>query len=90
MNLLKSPDLKVVYNRLGTLKYTHSATPTLSVVVSSKHEKKAVARNKLRRRIYNLPLLKPITGIFYVSKQSYSFEYKDIKKLFYELLEKAA
>ncbi len=81
----------VVFNRLGTLKFLPSAGTTFSVVTSSKAEKKAVIRNRLRRRIYAVvQSQKPrIQGIVYVSKQSYSFSYDDIKTLTTDLLAKA-
>ena len=87
--LLSRPDLLTVYNRIGTLKYISSGR-SFSVVTSGKHEKRAVARNRLRRRLYNLfqRSKTPLSGILYASKQSYSFEYSDITTLFYELLEK--
>lgn len=79
-----------IYNHLGTLKYTKSLNRKISVVTSSKHEKKAVNRNKLRRRIYNLFKENKtiINGIFYTSKSSYTLTYTEIKSLFYELIQK--
>jgi len=92
--LLKNP-YKTVFNALGTLKYVKNSTEDLiqkgfSVVVSSKHEKKAVSRNKLRRRLRATFDQSPVsvTAIFYVSKQSYTMEYSEIKTIFNELLNK--
>lgn len=85
-----SPALRVVFNRLGTLKYIPSPTSKLSVVVSSKHEKKAVTRNTLRRRLYALfgRQHPSIEAILYTSKQAYTFEYSEITTLFYDLCAK--
>jgi ribonuclease P protein component len=86
--LLKK-DQNVVYNQLGTLKYI-PGDKRLSVVVSSKHEKRAVIRNKIRRRIYNIFKKTPIniSGILYLSKQGYLMDYKKTEELFNELLRK--
>jgi RNase P protein component len=80
----------VVYNRLGTLKYVPCPQKALCVVTSGKHEKKAVVRNKLRRRIYSLFRVNgmPIQGILYTAKASYSLQYPEIQTLFHELLAK--
>lgn len=89
LELIENPTLRTIYNRLGTLKYVHASLPTLSVVTSSKHEKNAVKRNKLRRRIYGIfPRNSTIEAVVYLSKQSYQMEYSEIKSLFYELLQK--
>jgi ribonuclease P protein component len=84
------PGLKTTYNKLGTLKYTLSGHK-FAVVTSGKHEKRAVARNKLRRRVYSLfqDQKTPFSGILFASKQSYSFENKDIKTLYTTLLSHA-
>jgi ribonuclease P protein component len=81
----------VAFNRLGTLKYLTKQGP-FAVVVSSKHEKRAVARNKLRRRLYSLFKQKDpqISGILYVSKGVYKAEYPELTTLFHELLTKAS
>ena len=47
---LKNP-YKTVYNKLGTLKYRKDNTKKIAIVVSSKHEKGAVKRNKINWRI---------------------------------------
>lgn len=91
--ILENKGFLTVYNRLGTLKYLPSgAKSALSVVTSSKHEKKAVIRNKLRRRIYSLfgKEKRAIRGIFYTAKGSYALGYPEIQTLFNELLKKTA
>jgi RNase P protein component len=82
------PPFQVVYNPLGTLKYLPFEGIKVAVVTSSKHEKRAVVRNKIRRRLYTL--MRGLSGIYilYVSKSSYTMEYKDIQRLWYELLAK--
>ncbi len=87
---LKNKGLFVIYNRLGTLKYVHG-NPQLAVVTSSKAEKKATVRNKLRRRIYTaFGLTQPsIQGVLYVSKQSYTMTHSDVHTLLHELIGKA-
>jgi ribonuclease P protein component len=91
---LASKDLKTVFNNLGTLKYKKSLINKASVVISSKHEKRAVYRNKLRRRLYVLfsDYFKGASDqnqyILYVSKQAPILSFQDIKTLFYELLKK--
>ncbi len=89
-NILKNKDILVIYNQLGTLKYVKSGEKALSVVTSSKHQKKAVIRNKLRRRVYALfgDANPQIKGILYTSKSIYSLEYIEIQRLFNELLKK--
>jgi ribonuclease P protein component len=102
-NLLKNPGIKVVFNQLGTLKYIESdkelglpflKPSSLSVVTGSKQQKKAVLRNKIRRQIYTLfsknPYKISISGILYVSKQSYDMPYEQIKDRFYALLSKTS
>ena len=88
-SFLNNKDILVVYNQLGTLKYRKAELCKLSVITGSKHQKKAILRNKLRRRIYTLFRgVDAIEGVLYTAKASYSLEYKDIQKLFYELLVK--
>lgn len=84
-------NLKTVYNQLGTLKYAPVGN-RFAVVTSSKHEKRAVVRNRLRRRVYNLfyAASVPCSGILYASKQSYSLDMKETKRLFENLLNRAA
>ena len=88
--ILTNKGILVVYNNLGTLKYVNTATRALSVVTSGKHEKKAVSRNKLRRRVYSLfdKENRSIQGILYASKGAYLLSYGEIKRLFNELLNK--
>jgi ribonuclease P protein component len=91
-NFLENKGILVVYNRLGTLKYLPiSPTTRFSVITSSKHEKKAVARNKFRRRVYSLvhKAQLPLHGVLYTAKQSYSLTYPEITHLFNELLTKS-
>ncbi|HTH93561.1 MAG TPA: ribonuclease P protein component [Candidatus Paceibacterota bacterium] len=95
-DLLKNPEIKVIFNHLGTLKYLHQSNSEipnkLSVVTGSKNQKKAVLRNKIRRQIYiifrNNAYNINISGIFYASKQAYSLSYQEIKDYFYALLSK--
>jgi ribonuclease P protein component len=100
--LLKNPEIKVVFNAVGTFKYVKKepglrngkpgSFSELSVVTGSKHQKKAVLRNKIRRQVYTLfpnnPYNIKVSGIFYVSKQSYTFSYQHLKDYFYALLSK--
>lgn len=91
--ILENKGFLTIYNRLGTLKYIPSGTKqALSVVTSSKYEKKAVIRNKLRRRLYSLfgKEKSEIMGIFYTAKGSYTLSYLEIQTLFNELLKKTA
>jgi ribonuclease P protein component len=83
-------DHQVVFNRLGTLKYQGEKGLKVSIVTSSKHEKSAVLRNKLRRRLYSLFRLHSpsLYGVFYVSKHAYTMEYNEIKDLYNDLLKK--
>ncbi len=82
--------VSVIFNNIGTLKYIIGEKKALSVVTSSKHEKKAVLRNKLRRRIYNLfkNYGQNLTGIMYTSSKSYGMPYEELKKLVHELFDK--
>ncbi len=86
--VLTNPSLKTVYNALGTLKYTTTLPLKCAVITSSKHEKRAVIRNKLRRRIYTQMVGFPGSAVLYVSKQSYGMEYQQIEQLWHELLSK--
>ncbi len=82
-------DHSVVFNRLGTLKYTFK-NKGLSVIVSSKNEKKAVRRNKLKRRLYSIYFQQNVSiqAMLYVSKHAYSMEFNELKNLFHDLLAK--
>ncbi|MDB5254733.1 MAG: Ribonuclease [Candidatus Nomurabacteria bacterium] len=92
-NLLLNNDLKVVFNRVGTLKYANSLENNgFTVVTGSKHQKKAVLRNKVRRQLYTL--FKQYKGfsaeaILYVSKQVYDMTYSELQQNLNALLEKA-
>ncbi len=98
---LASKEIKTVFNQLGTLKYkkspknkTHAVSGQASIVISSKHEKRAVYRNKLKRRLYSLlnTYFKAVSDqneyILYVSKQAPTLDYQELKTLFHELLKK--
>ncbi len=91
-----SKDLKTVFNQLGTLKYKNNNRNQASIVISSKHEKRAVYRNKLRRRLYGVFDIYFKTNqdykqyILYVSKQAPSFNYQDVKTSLYALLKKTS
>lgn len=93
--LLTEP-LKVAYNPIGTLKYTKSKNLYFSVVISRKHLKTAVLRNKLRRRIYSIlsrentqkPLF--LKGILYTSAQAGTFSYADLTLHVQKLLQKTS
>ena len=93
---LVSPGAKTVFNQLGTLKYKEAGISQASVVVSSKIEKRAVYRNRLRRRLYIIfslflkDLSKPRQYVLYASKQAKTLEYKELKSLLYDLLQKTA
>jgi ribonuclease P protein component len=101
-DFLKNPEIKVVFNPLGTFKYIKKESglrngkpdsfSDLSVVTGSKYQKKAVLRNKMRRRLYTIfhknPYNISISGVFYVSKQSYELSYEQLKDYFYALLSK--
>ncbi|HWC57522.1 MAG TPA: ribonuclease P protein component [Candidatus Paceibacterota bacterium] len=84
------PHKSTLYNRSGTLLSTPSAEIKFSVVTNKKHEKRATARNTLRRRAYALFGQSGIvvSGIFYPSKTSYTLPYQTFKQSFCELLEK--
>lgn len=91
-NFLTNKGILVVYNKLGTFKYLPTPQTTqFAVVTSSKHEKKAVLRNKLRRRVYALVggSKTSLQGILYTSKQAYTLTYPEVTTLFNELRTKA-
>jgi ribonuclease P protein component len=85
-----TPGIQTVFNRLGTLKYIPSTTTQYGVVTSSKHEKLAVVRNRLRRRVYTLfgrlPL--KLQAVLFASKHAYTMEYAEVETLFNDLLSK--
>jgi ribonuclease P protein component len=82
--------VKTVYNRLGTLQYV-STGHHFAVVTSGKHEKRAVARNRLRRRLYDRFRSTDValSGILRVSKQSYTLELSELRSLLDSLLSHA-
>jgi ribonuclease P protein component len=98
--LLNNPEIKVIFNRLGTLKYldkpsTSSLKIGLTVVTGSKNQKKAVLRNKIRRQIYSLFRTYinknkdiSVVGILYVSKQVYMLSFNETSSLFEALMNK--
>lgn len=92
-NLLLNPCLKVVFNRLGTLKYVKSLENNgFTVVTGSKVQKRAVLRNKIRRQLYTLLRTytsSPVMGILYVSKGVYDMTYGELAENITLLLEKA-
>lgn len=94
-SFLKNSQNQVFFNDLGTLKYKDSQENKVSIVVSSKTEKRAVFRNKIRRRLYslfenNLKITKvdPRVYVLYVSKNIQGFQFKDLKNKFDELFKK--
>ncbi len=93
-SLLETPGLKVVFNRLGTLKYikTTQDKTAFTVVTGSKHQKRAVLRNKIRRQLYTLFDKNEkiaFIGILYVSKQVYDMSYIELKTNLDALVQKS-
>jgi ribonuclease P protein component len=86
--------LKQAYNRLGTVKFHTAETFKLAVVTSGKHQKSAVIRNKLRRRVYTIfgraaeNGALPYAIILYASKASYTFPYESIEQNAKDLIAK--
>lgn len=91
-SFLTQKGLQTVYNRLGTFKFIPASVRQILVVTSSKHEKRAVCRNTLRRRLYSLSGRSTtiFKGVLYVSKQSYIFSYDEIAALHADLYAKAS
>lgn len=94
--LLKIPSLQVVFNSLGTLKCTKGIESNgISIITGSKQQKKAVVRNKLRRRLFTIfcnfykNSEKPLLCMLYVSKQSYMMSFEVLEKECNALLTKA-
>lgn len=95
-DLLADHQLKVVFNRIGTLKWVYAPIYGLTVVTGSKQQKKAVLRNKLRRQLYSIfdsyqkksQKHLQIKGILYTSKQLYEIPFSELKDNFYALLSK--
>jgi ribonuclease P protein component len=97
-SLLLQPQLKVVFNRIGTFKYCKNpGKMAFTVVTGSKNQKKAVLRNKIRRQLYSLfrsyinenKGFSETQGILYVSKQIYELSYGDLRRYVYEILQKS-
>ena len=94
--LVSNPEIKVIFNRIGTLKYINSTTRAFTVVTGSKQQKKAVLRNKIRRQLYsifdayyqNTQKNLYIKSILYISKQVYTMSYQEIQENLYVLLSK--
>lgn len=90
----KTPVKQRVYSPFGTLQvFSFQGKQGCSVVCSKKHEKSAVKRGKLRKRLYSLirPHLKK--GLVYVilpSKQAYTLDFKTLKRELYELHKKTS
>ncbi len=94
-SLSESRILSTTFNRIGTLKYLKTLDNyRFSVVVSSKKEKSAVKRNKIKRRIYSLVRdyyknnQNFVHAILFLSKDAYSMDFIDLNKHIYELLDK--
>lgn len=93
-SFLGSRDLKNTFNQLGTLKYKKSPENQVSIVISSKVEKRAVYRNRLKRRIYNIfndyfrSTQDSNQFVLYVSKQASLLDYENIKTSLNELFKK--
>ncbi len=81
----KQKPYKTTQNQFGSLKYYKSNQIHVGVVVSGKHEKSAVLRNKLRRRVYGVA--PHINGVFmfYPKKEAYTLPFTHIKTLINEL-----
>ena len=84
-----------IYNKVGTFKFL-KGNNQFSVVVSSKHCKRATVRNKTKRRVYAIvhSFLKKehteaVSGVFYLSKQSYFFSFQELELLIYDMLQRA-
>jgi ribonuclease P protein component len=82
--------LKTVYNKLGTLKFLPEGRK-FAVVTSSKHEKRAISRNKLRRRAYTYlqTINTPLSGVLYASKQSYALSNDEVQTHLNSLIDHA-
>lgn len=90
---LADAEIRTVFNKIGTLKFTKNLyNKGFSVVLSKKHEKSAVKRNKIKRQIYTLirTLHTPIsfTGTLYLSKNAYIMEFEQLKNYLNDLLAK--
>lgn len=79
------------YNTIGTLHiYKVNIGFGCSVACSKKYQKKAVARNKLKRQLYSIfrtsVYRKDYTYTFFPSKYAYTADFKTINTLLNELL----
>jgi ribonuclease P protein component len=93
-DFLAQKGVSVVFNSLGTLKFIKTPENKASVVISSKNEKKAVLRNKLKRRVYKVfsgcfTRLSGYQFVLYASKQATKMDYKQVNELLDELIKKA-
>lgn len=92
IEISKNTSTKSVFNSIGTLKYRPYTKGKASLVVSSKVEKRAVGRNKLKRRIYTLFKKyidqKDIAYILYVSKEVKELNFKGLAEKLDELIKK--
>lgn len=92
--LRADPQAHVVFNRVGTFRFykKNIETKGFSVILSKKHQKKAVKRNTLRRRIYAIvsknPYFLGFRGVLALSGQSYGYSYKELESSITELLQK--
>lgn len=83
-----------VFNRGGTLKYLPQGD-LFSVVVSSKHCRRAVARNRAKRRAYSVfqalkkEYIAPLSGILYLSKHAYLLPFSEFETLLKDLFRRA-
>jgi len=79
------------YNsNIAQLIYTPHPTKHVSAVVSKKIERKAVDRNKLRRRVYNITRNEVEKGvyIFILKKTASETSYKNLKEEIIKLISK--
>ena len=89
LSTLLKGDLKTVFNASGTIKYKQGIG-RIVVVVSSKQEKRAVYRNKIKRRARAIFISEKIPHdvVFYPSKKSLVMPYPEFKVHFHELIKK--
>lgn len=87
--ILENKGLIVIFNKLGTLKYLPSLKTKLSIITSGKHEKSAVKRNKLRRRLYTLFRGMKVQGLLYTAKNAYTLSFDELKRLTNDLSTKS-
>lgn len=88
--ILENKGLFVIFNNIGTLKYIPSNTTKLSIITSTKHQKSAVKRNTLRRRLYTLFRGMKIQGVLYTAKNAYTLNFEELKRYVYDLSTKIA